>query len=58
MDNRRKEWRVKASQRELDEVDSCRLCGIFPEAEKTCRAVAYCHRQIKMDLGEIKQGEA
>lgn len=40
----------KARQEELDEIDSCDMCRIMPELEKTCYATAYCHRQMKMDL--------
>ena len=41
----------QASQEELDEIDSCRLCEIMPQLEQTCYATKYCHRQMKMQIG-------
>jgi hypothetical protein len=41
----------RASQEELDEIDSCRLCEIMPQLEQTCYATKYCHRQMKMQIG-------
>lgn len=52
-DSKNKVWKAgKASQEELDEIDSCRLCEIMPELEHTCYATEYCHRQIKMQIDE------
>lgn len=51
-DDRKIYYAGKARQEELDEIDSCDLCRIMPELEKTCYATAYCHRQMKMDLTE------
>ena len=46
-----KVWRAgKARREELEDIDSCKLCEIMPELEKTCYATAYCHRQIAMQL--------
>ena len=42
------------SKEELDEIDSCRLCEIIPELEKTCYATEYCHRQMQMQLDFMK----
>lgn len=51
MEDQRKIWKAgKARQEELDDIDSCRLCEIMPELEKTCYATRYCHRQLTMDL--------
>ena len=47
----------RARKEELDEIDSCRLCEIMPELEKTCYATAYCHRQMKMQFDEMKEEE-
>ena len=48
-----KVWHTgKVPQEELDEIDSCELCRIIPELEKTCYATKYCHRQLRMDIGE------
>lgn len=50
---RNKVWHAgRARKEELDEIDQCRLCEILPELEKTCYATEYCHRQIRMELGE------
>ena len=46
------EFKWEEVAEELDEIDSCDLCRIMPELEKTCYATAYCHRQMKMDLTE------
>ena len=52
-EDQRKTWKAgKAPQEELDDIDSCRLCEIMPELEKTCYATRYCHRQLTMDLGK------
>ena len=51
MEEQKKTWTAgKARREELDEIDSCRLCEIMPELEKTCYATRYCHRQLTMDL--------
>lgn len=51
MEDKHKVWKAgKAPKEELEEIDSCRLCEIMPELEKTCYATEYCHRQIKMQL--------
>lgn len=53
-----KVWHAgRASQAELDEIDRCRLCEIVPEFEHVCRAVKYCHRQLKMELEEEAHGD-
>ena len=43
------EWTRRASQKELDDVDNCKLCEIMPELEKTCYATRYCHRQMRIE---------
>lgn len=53
---RNKVWRAgRAPQEELDEIDQCRMCAIFPDLWKTCYAAKYCRRQTKMQLGEQEE---
>ena len=59
--NEAKVWYAgRVRQEELDEIDRCDLCerlkDIMPALPKTCYATEYCHRQMKMELGE-KPGE-
>lgn len=53
MADEKKVWYAgRAPQEELDEIDSCRLCEIMPQLEKTCYATAYCHRQMRMQIDQ------
>ena len=58
MDDRHKVWSAgRASQKELDEIDKCKLCKYLPDLANTCRDAAYCHRQLTMTL-DVKGDDA
>lgn len=39
-------YKAKASKKELESADNCKLPSVLPDVCKRCRCYAYCHRQM------------
>ena len=50
-----KTYRIKASRKELDNADNCKLPTIMPDACDDCYWHAYCHRQLSFEDWERRK---